>query len=155
MQRRDIVASHLLSVAEILAAQARLQPDKIGARDSQRSMTFVQWNERACRLANALLGMGLPKGDRVAILAYNCLEWMEIYVAMAKAGLVAVPINFRLVGPEIQYIVDRCEARAFIVQDDLLERVEASATDLSIRPEQLRAFRRAEDASRAIGPTRR
>ena len=38
--------------------------------------------------------MGLAKGDRVAILAYNCLEWLEIYVAIAKAGLVAVPINF-------------------------------------------------------------
>ena len=97
-------------------------------------MTFRQWNERSCRLANALLGLGLAKGDRVAILAYNCVEWMEIYVALAKAGLVAVPINFRLVGSEIRYIVDDAEAWAFIVQDDLLDRVEEIRSDLSHRP---------------------
>ena len=60
-----------------------------------------QWNERSCRLANALLGLGLAKGDRVAVLAYNRVEWAEIYAATAKAGLIAVPINFRLVGPEV------------------------------------------------------
>ena len=89
--------SQLLTVAEVVAAQARLQPGKIGARDSRRSLTFAQWNERASRLANALLGLGLAKGDRVALLAYNCVEWMELYVALARAGLVAVPVNFRLV----------------------------------------------------------
>ena len=80
--------------------------------------------------------MGLAKGDRVAILAYNCVEWLEIYVALAKAGLVAVPINFRLVGPEIRYIVDDAEARAIIVQDDLLDRVEGIRSDLAIAPDR-------------------
>lgn len=111
---------------------ARLFPDKLGARDLARSLTYRQWNERACRLANALLALGLAKGDRVAVLAYNCVEWMEIYVAMAKAGLVAVPINFRLVGPEIRYIVENAEARAFIVQDDLLDRVEGIRRDIPV-----------------------
>jgi len=87
-------------------------------------MTFREWNARSCRLANALLGLGLRKGDRIAILAYNCVEWMEIYAATAKAGLVAVPINFRLVANEIRYIVENCEARALIVQDDLLGPIE-------------------------------
>ena len=50
----------------------------------------------SCRLANALMGLGLSKGDRVCVLAYNCVEWLEIYAATALAGLVAVPINFRL-----------------------------------------------------------
>ena len=57
-------------------------PDKLAARDSHRSLTYRQWEERANRPANALLGLGLCKGDRVAILAYNCIEWMEIYVAL-------------------------------------------------------------------------
>ena len=54
--------SRLLTVADVVAAQARLQPDKIGARDSRRALTFAQWNERASRLANALLGSGLAQG---------------------------------------------------------------------------------------------
>jgi fatty-acyl-CoA synthase len=124
--------SQLLHLGEVVSRNARLFPNKLGARDLARSMTYRQWNERSCRLANALLGMGLAKGDRVAILAYNCVEWMEIYVALAKAGLVAVPINFRLVGPEIRYIVDDAGARALIVQDDLLDQVEAVRLDLSL-----------------------
>jgi acyl-CoA synthetase (AMP-forming)/AMP-acid ligase II len=124
----------LLTVSEIVAAHARIRPDKIGARDSRRSLTFAQWSERASRLANALLGLGLHKGDRVALLAYNCVEWMEVYVALARAGLVAVPINFRLVPTEIAYIATHCEARAFIVQDDLLDRVEPIRADLPIAP---------------------
>src|SRR5262245_31488390 len=108
--------SDVLHLGEIIAMNARLFPDKPGGSDLARSMTFHQWNERACRLANALIGLGLDKGDRIAILAYNCLEWLEIYAAIAKAGLVAVPINFRLVGTEIRYIVDNAEAAAIIVQ---------------------------------------
>jgi acyl-CoA synthetase (AMP-forming)/AMP-acid ligase II len=82
--------SQLLHLGEVISRNAYLFPHKLGARDLTRSLTYRQWNERAIRLANALLGMGLNKGDRVAILAYNCLEWMEFYVATAKAGLVAV-----------------------------------------------------------------
>ena len=108
----------------VLGMHARAFPDKIATRDLERSMTFRMWHSRSCRLANALLGLGLSKGDRVCILAYNCVEWMEIYAATALAGLIAVPINFRLVGPEIQYVVENCEARALIVQDELLVAIE-------------------------------
>ena len=108
----------------VLGMHAHTFPDKIGARDLERAMTFRTWYERSCRLANALMGLGLSKGDRVCVLAYNCVEWLEIYAAAALAGVVAVPINFRLLGPEIRYIVDNCEASALIVQDQLIDTVE-------------------------------
>ena len=104
--------SSLPHFGAVVRNYAQLLPDKIGTRDLDRAMTFAQWNARSCRLANALLGLGLAKGDRVAVLAYNCLEWMEIYAATAKAGLIAVPINFRLMAPEIRYIAQDCGARA-------------------------------------------
>jgi fatty-acyl-CoA synthase len=126
--------SHLLTVADVVAAQARLQPDKVAVRDSRRMLTFAQWNERATRLANALMGLGLVKGDRVALLAYNCAEWMEIYVALARAGLVAVPINFRLVSAEIEYIATNCDARAFVVQHDLVDRIVPIRARLACAP---------------------
>ena len=124
--------SALLNVGQIVTTHARLRPDKLAARDSRRALTFAAWNERACRLANALGGLGLRKGDRVAILAYNRVEWLEIYVALAKAGLVAVPVNFRLVGPEIAYIVGHCTARALIAADDLVDRVSAIRDELPV-----------------------
>jgi len=122
----------LLSMGETLSVNAALYPDKTGARDLCRSISFRVWNQRACRLANALLGLGLGKGDRIAVLAYNCIEWMEIYAATAKAGLVAVPINFRLLGEDILYILEDCAARALIVQDELLGSVAGIRDRLSV-----------------------
>ncbi len=122
----------VLSLGQMLSVHARLAGDRVGARDLSRSMTFALWNDRSCRLANALLGLGLGKGDRFAVLAYNSLEWLEIYAAAAKAGLVVVPINFRLVGHEIRYIVENAEASALIVQDELLGAVEAIHADLPV-----------------------
>jgi acyl-CoA synthetase (AMP-forming)/AMP-acid ligase II len=123
---------HLANVGEVLRFYAQVVPNKIGARDLERSMTFRIWNARACRLANALLGAGLAKGDRIAILAYNCVEWVEFYAACAKAGLVAVPINFRLVADEIRFIVENCGASALIVQHDLLGAIEEIRNGLPI-----------------------
>lgn len=117
--------SMMLTVGDMLGAQARLQPERIGARDLERALTFREWNARARRLANALLGLGLAKGDRVAVLAYNRLEWAEIYAAVAKAGLVAVPINFRLTAPEAGFIVADSGARAIIAEAALAPVVEA------------------------------
>lgn len=139
-ERWSQTMSQLLTVAEIVAAQARLQPQRLGAIDSRRRLTFRQWDERASRLANALIGLGLAPGDRVAVLAYNCVEWLEIYVALARAGLVAVPLNFRLVGPEIAYIVQHCEARALIVQAELAGQIEAARGEMDIAPHRFIQF---------------
>ena len=133
----------LLNFGQMLSVHARLTPNRVGARDLDRSMTFSQWNERSCRLANALLGLGLAKGDRVAVLAYNCVEWCEIFAATAKAGLVALPINFRLIGKEVQFIVDNAEAAAFIVQDELAGVVEEIRKDLPDQGRPLHPFRHA------------
>ncbi|HZT49826.1 MAG TPA: AMP-binding protein [Hyphomicrobiaceae bacterium] len=122
----------VLNMGEVLTLNAHLHPAKVGARDLGRAMTFAEWNERACRLANALLGLGLKAGDAVAVLAYNAVEWLEIYAATAKAGLVMVPINFRLVGGEIAYIVGDSGAKAAIVQDELVDRVEGIRAGLPI-----------------------
>jgi len=132
--------AHLLNLGEMLGAQARLFPDRIGARDLDRQLTFRQWNARACRLANALIGLGLAKGDRVAVLAYNALEWAEIYAATAKAGLVTVPINFRLTGPEVRFIIENSGAAALIVEDQLLGIAEEILAELPIAPDRCIVF---------------
>jgi len=130
----------LLTLGQALTTNARLFPERIGARDLDRAMTFRQWNHRACRLANALLGLGLAKGDRVAVLAYNCVEWMEIYAATAKAGLVMVPVNFRLVGAEVAYIAGDSGASAMIVQDQLAGVVEEIASELPFGADRIIQF---------------
>jgi len=110
-----------VTISEALSMAAYHYPAKVGAKDLSRSMTFSELNDRCCRLGNALLGMGLRKGDRFAAMAYNCVEWMEIYGAAAKAGLVAVPIMFRLLPNEYQYVLENSGSRAFIIGQDFVE----------------------------------
>jgi acyl-CoA synthetase (AMP-forming)/AMP-acid ligase II len=96
------------------------------AKSYARMPGCLQWTARSCRLAK------LGKGDRVAVLAYNCVEWLEIYAATAKTGLVAVPVNFRLVGAEIACIVENCEAAAFIIDDAFVETLEQVSAEPSV-----------------------
>jgi fatty-acyl-CoA synthase len=107
---------HWMTAKDILRVNAFKWPNKIGIKDLYKAYTFKQWNERACRLANALAGMGMKKGDRFAVLAYNCVEWMEIYAAAAKGGFICVPIMFRLAVPEMEYNINHSGAKVFIVQ---------------------------------------
>jgi fatty-acyl-CoA synthase len=104
----------LLTLADAVATHARLRPAKLALRDSKRRLSYQEWDERATRLAAAMRGLGLRKGDRVGVVAYNCLEWMEIYAGMAGAGLVVVPLNFRLSGAEMAYILGHAEVAAMI-----------------------------------------
>ncbi len=106
--------SRWMTAGEAIRMGAYLYPEKPGAKDLVRSLTFREWNERCCRLANGLLDMGLSPGDRFAVIAYNCLEWMEIYGGAAKAGLVVVPIMFRLTPNEYLYILENSESKAFL-----------------------------------------
>ncbi|MFP1630772.1 class I adenylate-forming enzyme family protein [Zhengella sp. ZM62] len=120
------------TIGQMLAAHARTQPEKLGARDLDRQMTWREWNTRACRLANGLLSLGLAKGDRVAVFAYNRVEWAEIYGAVAKAGLIAVPVNFRLTGPEAAYIARDCGVSAIIAEAALCDLVDGIRAGLDI-----------------------
>lgn len=61
----------------------------------RREITWNVFNEKANRFANMLLSRGVKKGDKVAILMYNCLEWLPIYFGVLKTGALAVPFNFR------------------------------------------------------------
>ncbi len=123
----------LLNFGQALESHARLSPTKIGVSDLDRQMSFALWDQRARRLGQALIGLGLRKGERVAVIAYNCIEWAEIYAATAKAGLIVVPVNFRLVAAEALYVIEDAECSALIVQDELSGLIEEMGAALSIR----------------------
>ena len=72
------------------------------AASFRRQMTWCEFDAKANRFANLLLGRGIKKGDKVAILLMNCLEWLPIYFGILKAGAVAVPLNFRYDAEEIK-----------------------------------------------------
>ena len=113
-------------VGDILRRQGRINAKKIGVVDGDKEFTYLQINERANRLANGLLGLGLRKGDKAAFMAENCHEYAEAYFAAPKAGLIIVPVNARFNAGEIVYSLNHSESDVFIYQeqfDDLAEKV--------------------------------
>lgn len=95
--------------------------DSVAVRDEYTSYTFAQLKERCFRLANALLSFGLKKGDRVAILASNRIEHIELEVAVAFAGLIKVPLNYRLHPREHEYMLQHSGASLLLGEENLIE----------------------------------
>ena len=93
-------------------------------------MTWREFDERANRFANFLLSRGYRKGDKVAILLMNCLEWLPIYFGILKAGCMAVPLNFRYTAEEIKYCLDLADAEALVFGPEFIGRVEQIADQM-------------------------
>lgn len=121
-----------LNLGEMLKLNARKYPDTICLMDRERSFTFPQSNQRACRLAHGLMSLGLKKGDKVSCLLENCIEFVEIYLACAKAGIVVNPINFRVSAQDALYIANHAEAQAFIAHDIFTDTVDGIRRDLKV-----------------------
>ncbi len=97
----------------------------------RREITWNVFNEKANRFANLLLSRGVKKGDKVAILLMNCLEWLPIYFGILKTGALAVPLNFRYTSDEIKYCLDLSEADVLVFGPEFIGRVEEIAEDIS------------------------
>ncbi len=129
--------AHWMNLGQNFKVNAKRYPDALALKDLNRSFTYRQTNERANRLADSLLSLGLKKGDKVAVLLENCIEIVELYLATAKTGLIIVPINFRLVGREIEYIVNNSDSVAIFVHEQFTGTVDQIRTELgNIAPER-------------------
>ncbi|MDH4221487.1 MAG: AMP-binding protein [Candidatus Bathyarchaeota archaeon] len=112
----------LLNMGEILNVHGRKHPRKMALKDWRgKALTYHELESRTNKLANGLLNMDLRKGDRIAIMLYNCTELVEIYCALAKIGVVAVPVNWRFVGKEIEYVVNHSDSKAMILYEDFVD----------------------------------
>ncbi len=97
----------------------------------RRELTWSVFDEKANRVANMLIGRGIGKGDRVAILLFNCLEWLPIYFGILKTGAIAVPLNFRFSAEEIDYCADLAEINILIFGPQFIGRLESIADKLN------------------------
>ena len=97
----------------------------------RREITWSVFDEKANRVANMLLERGITKGDRVAILMFNCLEWLPIYFGILKTGAIAVPFNFRFTSEEIRYCVNLAEVHILIFGPEFVDRIEAIEDEIA------------------------
>jgi len=97
----------------------------------RREITWSVFNEKANRVANMLMARGVEKGDKVAILLMNCLDWLPIYFGILKTGALAVPMNFRYAPDEIDYCLDKADANVLIFGSEFIGRIEEIAEKIS------------------------
>lgn len=113
-----------MSIVEGLKKSVSLSPEKVASVCGSTRLTFRELDERVNRLSSALAGLGIARGDRVAILSFNCHRFFELYYGVPQLGAVVVPINFRLTPQEIKYIVDHSGAKTIAVDPELAPLIE-------------------------------
>lgn len=97
----------------------------------RREITWEVFQEKANRFSHLLLDRGIKKGDKVAIIMYNCLEWLPIYFGILQTGAIAVPYNFRYDAEEILYCTELSEVDVIVFGPEFIGRIEANAERLS------------------------
>ncbi|KPJ61900.1 MAG: hypothetical protein AMJ42_00590 [Deltaproteobacteria bacterium DG_8] len=107
-----------LTIGEMLTKSAQEFPDKIAIICDGKWVTYRELNSRVNQLAHGLLSRGINRNSRVAILMYNSIELVEIYFALAKVGIVGIPLNFRLTGPELSYSIENSDATVLIMEEE-------------------------------------
>ncbi|MCD6571273.1 MAG: acyl--CoA ligase [Deltaproteobacteria bacterium] len=118
------------SFGELLADQARYNPKGIAITYGSRRVGWKELNTKVNRFANALLDLGIKKGDHVIIMFHDCPEFIESNYALQKIGAVPIPMNFRFVAREIEYQTNQSDSIAFIFEDLFSEEVNKARPNL-------------------------
>ncbi len=139
-----------MPITEVLTKNAKLYPDEVAlveinpsfepesritwreyslmqpqpGEPFRREITWKEFEKKANRFANLLLTRGLKKGDKVAILLMNSLEWLPVYFGALRAGAVAVPLNYRYTADEIKYCLDKADCTMLIFGPEFIGRME-------------------------------
>ncbi|QQK76835.1 long-chain-fatty-acid--CoA ligase [Salicibibacter cibarius] len=123
-----------MNLISVFVQNVRRHPEKMALIYNDRTYTYWELNQRINRFANGLTQLGVHKGDKVALMMKNSDDFVIAFYGAAKLGAVLVPINFRLIGNEVQYILEQSDT-VTVVCDEEFEKIinEASASISGIR----------------------
>jgi acyl-CoA synthetase (AMP-forming)/AMP-acid ligase II len=119
-----------INIGEFLTKRSNVTPTREGLVCEGIRRTYKDLNDRANRLANAMKDLGIGHGDRVSILALNEPEYYDMYFGLGKIGATLVPVNYRLAGPEIKYVLSDCESKVFVFGNEYAEVVDSIRNDI-------------------------
>ena len=121
------------TVKDVLDLRAARSPDDLFVRFCGEGITFAEALVRAERAAGALKSLGIGKGDRIALMLPNCLEFLDLWFGCALIGAVFVPVNLALRGEGLRYILEHSDAHALFADETVTEAVDA-ALPAAVRP---------------------
>jgi long-chain acyl-CoA synthetase len=124
----------MTSIGTLLPRHARYRPDHLAVVFEDQRLTYRDFNRRVNRLANALLGMDLAKGDKIATILPNCLEQLEIFWAVAEIGAVVVPLSPLLRGTGLVSLLNDSDAVLVVTNEAFAETLDAIKPQLTAIP---------------------
>ncbi|BAY26711.1 hypothetical protein NIES2100_65270 [Calothrix sp. NIES-2100] len=113
-----------MSLGDCVINASNLYSDKIALIFEHQAWNYQDLNEITDKIAASLMNMGISKGDRIALHLSNCPEIVFCYYACFKIGAIAVPLNTRLKAPELEFILNHCQAKICISQADLFAEIQ-------------------------------
>ncbi len=119
-----------MNVGHMLTRRALLNPEKEGLVCEGVRRTFSQMNARANQLANAMTAMGIKRGDRVGVLAFNESEYYDLLFGLGKIGAILVAVSYRLAGPEVQYILSDSSPKVLVFSPELVDIVDSIRNEI-------------------------
>jgi len=127
----------MTTISDMLTQNARLYPNDIAlielkpSQNVRKEITWKRLDERANRIANALIDKGIGKTDKVIHWMMNSINWLEAYFGIIRTGAWAVPLNFRFTSRDFKYCADIAEAKAIMLGEEFIERVETVRSQLA------------------------
>lgn len=120
------------NVGYISYKRSIVTPDKTALIYEDKPVTYKDLNEGVNRCAHLLQEKGIKTGDRIGVVLLNCVEFLELYFAAAKLGIIFVPFNWRLTGPELEYQINDCGAKLLVFHDSFINSIEPVKKNLCI-----------------------
>ncbi len=111
----------MINIGDWIKKWSLLQPHKRALIFEDRSFTYQEVNLRTNQLCHFLLTHGVQKGDRVSVLLFNCHQYFELFFALSKVGAILVPLNWRLAGPELEFIIKDSGSRMIFFEPEFEE----------------------------------
>lgn len=115
------MSEKLVNVGDWIQQWSAIKPNATAIIANDVPCTYRELDGRINKLAHALIGLGVTKGDRVAVLLHNCRQYIEIFFSLSKLGAVIVPINWRLAAPEISFILSDSGTKVMIFEGEFEE----------------------------------
>jgi acyl-CoA synthetase (AMP-forming)/AMP-acid ligase II len=123
-----------MTISEMVARNARMYPEKVAlvervpSKNFRTQITWKQFDVRVNRIANALRGRGISKGDMVIHWMMNSTAWLEAYFGIIRTGAIVVPLNFRFGEKDFKHCVEVTEPKAAIIDAEFMDRAKASGS---------------------------
>ena len=123
-----------MNVGNWMTRWSDLRPRKCAILSEGKTFSYAELDGRINRLSHFLLRLAVKKGDRVAVLLSNCHQYIEAFFALSKIGAILVPLNYRLVRPELLYILNDSGAQTLVFGEEFIDLVTSIREELSSKP---------------------